>query len=145
MTDYFDNEKMRQAALIATKGAMYSYRAGLRPKMGLTNAAINRVEKMEKKYYRPALRPADRPAEKGKKDMKNIIALAAALATAGATLAAAGYYLYKKQQELDSYEDIIFDDEMNEENYINYEIPDEDEEDAPNLRENVMNVSYRNC
>jgi hypothetical protein len=49
--------------------------------------------------------------------MKNFVAVISVLAATGLTLGAAAYYLYKKDQELSDYEDLLYgkDDEIDEE------------------------------
>lgn len=126
MKDLLENEKIRKAAVSTAKGALYTYKANLRTKMVLADAALSGVDRINKKYEKkPTHFLIQKRVEEENKNMKNFIALVAVLAAAGATMGATGYYLYKKSKEQADYDDVIYDKELDEDNYINYEVYDE--------------------
>lgn len=141
MTKIVNSPKLQAAAVRTARGALYGYRARLRAKMAVADAALAGVNKFERKYTGPA--PAlDRAQEKGKNDMKNVIALTLAVVAAAATLGAAGYYLYKKNREDEEYEDIIVDDALtDEDNYVNYEAEADLKESVADAAKTVISAA----
>lgn len=97
-------------AMTGTEMALLGHRTVLQTKLAATNAAITAVHTMKKKNSNRA-----QIENKENKNMKNFFSALTVLAVAGATLGAAGYYLYKKNKELDEYEDLLYTDELDRE------------------------------
>ena len=98
----------KKAALAAGNAALKGRRLMLRSELRATEAAIKAFEKMNNRSAKGTV------LEREKKSMKNFLALVSVIAAAGATLGAAAYYLYKKDQELNEYEDLLYNDEEDE-------------------------------
>lgn len=108
--------KMKTYALKAAKGALTGYKRSLIGRVVLADAAIGGIEKYQRKNSRPSFKAISQNSVKTEdKNMKNFIAGLTVLAAAGATLGAAGYYIYKKIKNEEEYDDLIYTDEVSEE------------------------------
>lgn len=108
--------KMKTYALKAARGALTSYKRSLIGRVVLADAAIGGIEKYQRKNSRPSFKAISQNSVKTEdKNMKNFIAGLTVLAAAGATLGAAGYYIYKKIKNEEEYDDLIYTDEVSEE------------------------------
>ena len=103
--------------------ALYGYRSFLKAKVLATDVAIKGLENVKKNQNR---KNVYKPIEKEKEAMKSFASALAVLAVTGAAIGAAGYYLYKKEKELNEYEDLLFNDE-----YMHEYPVEEVKEEAP--------------
>ena len=147
--DMYHSDDFRLATLAAAGLALKYYRAGLKTKLCARDAmlsGLNRISRqMQKKpaLSAPALaiEKTETP-EKENNNMKHFVSALAVLAAAGAAVGAAGYYLYKKSQTEENYDDLLITEEMGEE----FEIADEaytDEEtiDVEDVKEAIENAT----
>ena len=114
------SEKSKKTALIAGGAALKGRRLILKSELRATEAAIKAFEKMNHRSVKGTV------TESEKKSMNNFLALVSVIAAAGATLGAAAYYLYKKDQELNEYEDLLYNDEEDEDFDTDDPLTDED-------------------
>ena len=133
--------KMKTYALKAAKGALTGYKRSLIGRVVLADAAIGGIEKYQRKNSRPSFKAISQNSVKTEdKNMKNFIAGLTVLAAAGATLGAAGYYIYKKIKNEEEYDDLIYTDEVaEEEGEPSEDISEESEikEEKPGVKEVV--------
>ena len=138
--------KMKTYALKAAKGALTGYKRSLIGRVVLADAAIGGIEKYQRKNSRPSFKAISQNSV-----MKNFIAGLTVLAAAGATLGAAGYYIYKKIKNEEEYDDLIYTDEVaeeeeepsediSEESEIKEETAESDQEETPERKEEKPGV-----
>lgn len=102
------NENARLMAAKTARTALKGYRMGLRTKIYATDMAISELER-----YGRNKRVQNLPEiKKENNNMKSFLAGLTAVTVTGAILGAAGYYLYKKYNEENKYDDILFTDDL---------------------------------
>ena len=117
------SDRFRHVALTGAKTALTAYKFTLKAKLFAADTAITGLEKIAHNNQKALVKQ-----QKENDNMKSFLSALTVLAVAGAALGAAGYYLYKKEQELNEYEELLYSEDLAED-YMPQEEPEEEKLD----------------
>lgn len=109
----------KQAALRAAQAGLIAYKFTLKTRLLATDTAITGLKKIAHNNKKALVEQ-----QKENEKMKSFLSALTVLAVAGAALGAAGYYLYKKEKELNEYEELLYSDDFSG------DFDDEEEDDG---------------